>query len=285
MLDDALWETAYSGYNHEDYYAIAEASVSDPVKYGDLMRREKRDIFFYPLNHGMKPSLKPLTDSFVRDVSSTGRFYANAVQMDDYMNNSTVVPNADFSIISTLGFVDSMENSFEESKGFTNFYNALQNTALRMPTNFMPVQSYIQVFNAFRSDFEEFGPCFNASDSSSQADITSVNDAASYDNDQTRFTSSLRLRRTARNSIVTYNALQKVFRSRLEEGRSNYGLNQLAELESKQPFITANRPSYQKMLGKNRESFYSTTTYKTGTLGFLNDLHSLNSSLNFYFFD
>jgi hypothetical protein len=287
MLEDALWETAYSGYNHEDYYAIAHSANASPAVFANMMRCVGREVHFYPGNLDIDQTFRPLTEPFLKDISRTGRFYANAVQVDDYMSDSTSIPTVDFSVFANLDFVNAMENSFEESKDFVNFYNVFQNTALRIPTNFAPVQSYIQVLNNFRSDFEEFGPNLDNSLLESEADkdmFTPTNDS-NGGMENSRFTSPLRMRYTARNSIVTFNAMQKVFRARYDEGRSNTSLGQLAELDSKQPFITANRPAYEKMLGKNKESFYSTTTYKSVPLDFVNDLQSLNSSLNYYFFE
>ena len=101
----------------------------------------------------------------------------------------------------------------------------------------------------------------------------------------TRFSNPIRLRSTARNSIVTYNAFQKVFRHRLEDGRSNIRLGQFANVRVTQPLMTGNRVAYERLLGKNKESFYNTTFYSNNSLAVLNDLASANNSLNTYFFD
>jgi hypothetical protein len=112
-----------------------------------------------------------------------------------------------------------------------------------------------------------------------------LNDSDSTDTNSSRFTNPIVLRSTARNSIVTYNALQKVFKARYEDGRSNIKINHFADVRSNQPFLTDSRVSYEKLLGKNKESFYNTTFYKNNLFPVLNDLSSYNSSLNFYFFD
>jgi hypothetical protein len=100
-----------------------------------------------------------------------------------------------------------------------------------------------------------------------------------------RFSNPITLRSTARNSIVTYNALQKVFKARFDDGRSNIKINHFADVRSKQPFITDSRVSYEKLLSKNKESFYNTTFYKNNNFPVLNNLAAYNNSLNFYFFD
>jgi hypothetical protein len=112
-----------------------------------------------------------------------------------------------------------------------------------------------------------------------------LNDSDNTDNNSSRFTNPIVLRSTARNSIVTYNALQKVFKARYEDGRSNIKINHFADVRANQPFLTDSRVSYEKLLGKNKESFYNTTFYKNNLFPVLNNLSSYNSSLNFYFFD
>lgn len=104
-------------------------------------------------------------------------------------------------------------------------------------------------------------------------------------NNSARYSNPVTLRSTAKNSIVTYAALQKVFRSRLEDGRSNVRLNHFSDLRANQPFLMGNKVTFEKLLGKNKESFYNTTFYTNNNFSVLNDLASANSSLNTYFFD
>jgi hypothetical protein len=49
--------------------------------------------------------------------------------------------------------------------------------------------------------------------------------------------------------------------------------------------MTDTRVPYEKLLGKNKESFYNTTFYKNNNFPIFNDLATYNNSLNFYFFD
>ena len=107
-----------------------------------------------------------------------------------------------------------------------------------------------------------------------------------YDTTPTiRFTNPLVLRPTAKNSIVTYNALQKVFRTRIEEGRSLATLEDFIGLKADQPFFNAPRVSYEKLIGKNRTNFYNSILYNTKPLYLYNNNFSLPQSLNFYYFD
>jgi hypothetical protein len=100
-----------------------------------------------------------------------------------------------------------------------------------------------------------------------------------------RYSNPITLRSTARNSIVTFNALRKVFKARYEDGRSNIKITDFGNLATPQPFITSGRMPYEKLLGKNKSSFYNTTFYKNNTFKVFNDLAANTNALNYYFFD
>lgn len=65
------------------------------------------------------------------------------------------------------------------------------------------------------------------------------------------------MRGTTKNAIVTYNAIQKVFKSRFDESRSNAKLTDFSSSSVKHPMITDTRTPYESLLGKNKESFFS----------------------------
>jgi hypothetical protein len=100
-----------------------------------------------------------------------------------------------------------------------------------------------------------------------------------------RFSNNLNIRGPIKNAIVTYNAIQKVFRARFDENRSNSKLSDFSHSYVQQPFISAPRTSYEKLLGKTKENFFSINLYKTMFKPTLNNLYSAQSSLNYYFFD
>jgi len=101
----------------------------------------------------------------------------------------------------------------------------------------------------------------------------------------TRVSNPLTLRVTTRNSIVNFNALQKVFRARFEDGRANANLTQFAEVASIQPFLNTDRVNYEKLLGKTKNNYFTVNFFNNQTLNIFNTLYSSLSSLNFHFFD
>jgi hypothetical protein len=100
-----------------------------------------------------------------------------------------------------------------------------------------------------------------------------------------RFSNSINLRNTVKSSIVTYNAIQKVFKTRFDESRSNTKLSDFANFYIKQPFISSPRIQYEKLLGKTKENFFKINFYKNSFQKYFNNLYDTNTSLNFYFFD
>jgi hypothetical protein len=112
-----------------------------------------------------------------------------------------------------------------------------------------------------------------------------LNNNSINDSKTTRFSNFVNLRAPAKAAIVTYNAIQKVFRTRFDENRSNTKLNDFGYFYNKQAFISSPRVQYEKLLGKNKESHYKINLYKNNFDKFFNNNYSSLSSLNFYFFD
>ena len=59
--------------------------------------------------------------------------------------------------------------------------------------------------------------------------------------------------------MVTYQAFQKVFKMRYEEGRAHVRLTDFADSAITQPYTTEQKIKYEKMLGKTRMQHYNTT--------------------------
>lgn len=140
--------------------------------------------------------------------------------------------------------------------------------------------------NTFRSDFEDFSVVEGLLRPRS---LLSGAVAAGSPNHYTglgegRVTDPLSLRSSTRNAIVTYSALQKVFRARFEEGRSHSNLEHLSNLNPDQPFVTAGRPKYEAMLGKTRSNFSQVLSYQKNLAASLGGTAFLKNSTNFFFF-
>jgi hypothetical protein len=100
-----------------------------------------------------------------------------------------------------------------------------------------------------------------------------------------RFQNSLNMRNTVKNSVVNFNALQKVYKSRLDEKRSHTKLETFAKSFEKQPFITSNRPNFEKLIGKSKFNFYKFNFYKFNFLNNFNIFYNTQTCLNYNIFD
>jgi hypothetical protein len=90
----------------------------------------------------------------------------------------------------------------------------------------------------------------------------------------------MKLRATTRNATVSYNAMQKVFKTRLDEGRSHSRLSDFSNSYTSHNFITAPKAKYEGMLSKNKNSFFDINLYSQEYSNNFNLLSSIYNSLN-----
>jgi len=74
--------------------------------------------------------------------------------------------------------------------------------------------------------------------------------------------STLNVRSATKDSITNYNAFQKVFRSRLDEGRAHLKDSNLSTTYLKQPLLNDFSVPYSRLLGKNSTFFHQTPINK-----------------------
>jgi hypothetical protein len=85
--------------------------------------------------------------------------------------------------------------------------------------------------------------------------------------------------------MTTFQAYQKVFKLRYEEGRAHVRLTDFADSASTQPFTTEQQVKYNQMLGKTKLRYFNTNYNVNRLLPVFNNLAGLTNSLNYYFFD
>lgn len=162
--------------------------------------------------------------------------------------------------------VDSLEDSYENFKYINYIYHLNYTTLTQASTSAVHPLSYTQIIDNFRADYEDNSWYSNIESGSNDTYVTSP---LTTDSDL-RVTNSMKLRSSARSAIVTYNAIQKVFKSRFDEGRSNARLQDFSNSYVSHPFITEKKSPYESMLAKNTDSFFNVNNYK----------HSLVSNFN-----
>ena len=293
MLEDSYWESNYSIYNHDEYLSLAK-------DYYDYEYYNKFANFYNKLNRGDFAQNKILFSPFFKDTSSLGDFYTNSLYLDDFVSPVSLLKSKDFFIFHIFNVFNDIEESYESLKFLNHFYNNNNKLFLNINNSYFQPYSYLFVFDSFRSDYTGFSwfldeNNFNKNNLLNHAlknlDVQNLDfsffnfDNNFNSNKLLRFNNSLNLRNTVKNSIVTYNSIQKVLKTRFDEGRSNTKLSDFANFYIKQPFISSSRIQYEKLLGKTKENFFKINFYKNSFQNHFNNFYDITSSLNFYFFD
>ena len=111
---------------------------------------------FYKANLQLNLTQRALVTPALRDLSTVGNFYANNVQMDDYISPANLMNTKDFVIFPMISGLNSSDDSYISSKGLTQLYSKNSSILLNFNTSFNYPQSYMSVLNNFRGDFEDF---------------------------------------------------------------------------------------------------------------------------------
>jgi len=292
LLEESFWESSYSSYSHFDYLDMADSFKKSRYV---TPKHIRYDLYFYPENTEEDLTTLPMTAPITKDLSLVGEFYANSVEFDDFISPSNLLNTDKFSLFPLSENSLMIDDSYTDSKQLLAMYNNnssfFLNTSLQAP---FP-QSYIAVLNNFRADFDDFA--WNVDLDSTKTDTTpsladanpdqeAMSDTSEWSkSNAARISNPATLRNTAKNSMVTYSALKKVFRARFEDGRANTKMTTFGNFKVKQPFMNDVQVPYNKLLGKNKENFFNVSFFKTNTFMNFNDLAAYNNSLNYYFFD
>jgi hypothetical protein len=163
---------------------------------------------------------------------------------------------------------DAMEEPLDSLKSTAQLHLTNRKGLLSKNLNFTQPLPYTQVMDTFRPNYEDN---FWGADSVDLAWTNLLLSNCGVESQDLRTSNRLKLRGTTKNAIITYNAIQKVFRTRFDEGRSNARLQDFSNSYVKHPLISDRRIRYESLLGKNREAFVVTNLY--------NQFLKLNNSL------
>jgi hypothetical protein len=178
--------------------------------------------------------------------------------------------------------IDSSDETYESSKYINYLYYLNYKNLLNNNLNAIQPVSYASVFDSFRSDYED---PFLYLDSTDSENLDAYSDNNLDVNNNLKLSNPFKLRSTVKNAIVTYNAIQKVFRSRFDEGRSNARLEDFSNSFVKHPYITDSRINYESLLGKNKEAFLKVNLFNQTSKINYSSLLPIFYSNNIYFTD
>jgi hypothetical protein len=297
LFEDSFWENIFSIYVVDDYLSMAKDFYS-------CENSDNTSLNYYKLDNFLKLNNKNLEHSSNSvNFNSFNIFYSNYFYADDYVSPTNLTDFSSFFIYPILNLQNSIEDTYESLKFLNYFYNLNHKLFFLNNFGFCLPHSYSTVFDSYRSDFDEFSWFFDDKNylkitatlfdvrNLFNGDFLNLNHhQISFVSDWTlfnlyRFTDHINLRSPVRNSIVTYNAMQKVFRARFDEGRSNSNMLTYSFSNDPQPYISAPRFKYEKLLSKNKEAFFDINFYKNSINDNFNSFYDSFTSLNFYAFD
>jgi len=178
-----------------------------------------------------------------------------SVFSEGVLQKPALLPLINFSYLGNALSFDLIEDSYENLKSTGMLYSSNFKVTNSLNTNFLKSPSYSSVLNYFRTDFEETNWNMNASLTKNNENFFLVGNKVDL------LTNPLKLRSTARNLLVTYNAVQKVFKSRFDDGRTNTNFQDFSNSFLDHSFITGKKSSFETMLTKNKEFFFSPTFF------------------------
>ena len=85
-----------------------------------------------------------------------GNFYANNIQLDDYITPANLVNTRDFSLFPIINDANMIDDSYTNTKYMVDMLNKNSSLVLNLTTNFNYPQSYLSVLNNFRADYYDF---------------------------------------------------------------------------------------------------------------------------------
>ena len=243
-LEDSLWETSYPSFLHEEYHKLR----SHITNRSDFSRQSNT---FNILNRVFTPKSNTMTRPARLDLNllASPTLYSEASFFDPSTLNLL-----NFSQFSNLLRMDSIEDSYESLRSSSLFAPSLLKNYTYTKNMVLPNFSYATNLNMFRADFEE------SSWDTEESLNFSLENTTQY-NQQLFLTNPLKLRSTVKNLMVTYSAIQKVYRSRFDEGRSNMNTNALHNSYVSYPFLSESRSDYESLMGKNKESYFGSSLF------------------------
>ena len=207
--------------------------------------------------------------------------YNLPINSEESFPNTSLTKLRDYRVFTVESLSDSFDDTYENLKYINFLYNKNYNQIVNIDTNQLNPTSYTQVLDSFRADVDDI----NWNVNNQNLVFNDVNNIDTTNQNDLRVSNPLKLRSTAKNSMVTYSAMQKVFKSRFDEGRSNARLQDISNSYNPYLFINAERSPYESLLTKNTDSFFSINTYVQSVKPTFSSLYSVNNSLNTYFTD
>ena len=227
-------------------------------------------------------------------LAQVGDYYSHTLESTNYVTPTTVTLSKDKSFIPLTGRRSRKASSIKNYNTVRELFAVNSTFTVPFTTPFTYPQSYVSVFA--KSDLLSLKNSWDFETNSKRAALPVLSGGGLRDEALSRprmrltpnFTRQLNpvvVRTVAKNAKAGYNALRKVTKLRFEEGRAHTHTYHAANVGVERPFATNTPVLATKLLGKNKESFYSSVFYAKKPFEVFNDFANNTNSLNSYFFD
>jgi hypothetical protein len=105
---------------------------------------------------GFTDTDQPLTAPVLKDLSATGSYYANSIQMEDYVADPLMLSTDNLGRLNVSADLNDLDDTYSTFKGLSSLFSRFSTTPLSVTTDSLSTRSYLSVFNYFRSDYEDF---------------------------------------------------------------------------------------------------------------------------------
>jgi len=263
-LEDSFWELGYPTPTSEYFY-----SFNNLVGLGSFF-----DKFIEGFNIYTRQYI-PKANIFTK-VTAPSISYINS---EVFLSRPPLLNLNDFSYYNTNTYHDiSQEDSYENLKSLhTLLMISPQHFAISKNAS-SSCFTQAAVLNLFRANFEELNWSLGDAFLPYTNNIF-IQDTPFY------FTNSLKMRTTLKNLIVTHGAIQKVYKSRFDDGRSNMNSELIFHSYSNYPLLTGLRGNYESVLSKNKEVFFNHSLFNTEYVLKSSPMDNIFTGINFMFLD
>lgn len=272
-LEDSIWESAHSSFAQEDFTNIK--ATSNISNYYDKIQALYNANFRTKEGSKFKFKSKIAYRSLLNSISDV---YSLPLYTDDIFINPKLVNLSNLIHFNVNSTIDNLEDNYENVKSTQLvFFKGGKNSIFQSFNYILPLP-LTQVLDSFRPDFDE-----NNWDTDYNVNLTN----SMFLNTDTilNLTNPLKIRSSAKNSIVTYNAIQKVYKARFDDLRANINFPDFTNSFSSYPFLLETKTPYENLLKKHKESFYNSNFYKKTFDNNYSNILNVFLSLNTNFMD
>lgn len=251
-IEDSIWESIFPSFLNDEYLNNLNLNTKETYF-------SKQNELFNTVNRHKKFKLNIFTPELLKlnVLRKHGAYTLPLFAEETFLTNS-LLSTKNYDIFNNELSLDSIEDTPTNLKYYSYLYFFNYQNLTTLSTNFNLPASYSQLLDSFTANYEEvYWDLDESIPASSSLDNTLLTNLSN----NPRTSNPLKLRSTAKNSIVTYNAIQKVFKSRFDEGRSNARLIDFSNSYNSYLFLTEPKADYENMLAKNTESFFNVSTF------------------------